>query len=121
MICLRNGFNQYLIISLMFNIILEQAPLEKIGFLMGIGTLLTAIAPALGPTYGGGEGNRTPDTGIFSPLLYQLSYPADTLATSSLSRIPENLPASTNFRNRRKIFAIVRRASRTPTGVTQEV
>ncbi len=26
---------------------------------------------------GGGEGNRTPDTGIFSPLLYQLSYPAE--------------------------------------------
>ena len=25
---------------------------------------------------GGGEGNRTPDTRIFSPLLYQLSYPA---------------------------------------------
>ena len=25
---------------------------------------------------GGGEGSRTPDTGIFSPLLYQLSYPA---------------------------------------------
>ena len=23
---------------------------------------------------GGEEGNRTPDTGIFSPLLYQLSY-----------------------------------------------
>ena len=25
---------------------------------------------------GGWEGNRTPDTGIFSPLLYRLSYPA---------------------------------------------
>ena len=25
---------------------------------------------------GQGEGSRTPDTGIFSPLLYQLSYPA---------------------------------------------
>ena len=28
---------------------------------------------------GGGEGSRTPDTGIFSPLLYQLSYPATGL------------------------------------------
>ena len=28
---------------------------------------------------GGGEGSRTPDTGIFSPLLYQLSYPAKGL------------------------------------------
>ena len=25
---------------------------------------------------GGWGGSRTPDTGIFSPLLYQLSYPA---------------------------------------------
>ncbi|WP_283679857.1 DHA2 family efflux MFS transporter permease subunit [Lentilactobacillus sp. Marseille-Q4993] len=40
-------------LPLMFNIILEQAPLNKIGFLMGIGTLVTAVAPALGPTYGG--------------------------------------------------------------------
>ncbi|MFD1124448.1 MFS transporter [Lentilactobacillus raoultii] len=40
-------------LPLMFNIILEQAPLDKLGFLMGIGTLVTAIAPAIGPTYGG--------------------------------------------------------------------
>lgn len=40
-------------LPLMFNIILEQAPLQKIGFLMGIGTLVTAVAPASGPTYGG--------------------------------------------------------------------
>ena len=32
---------------------------------------------------GGGEGNRTPDTGIFSPLLYQLSYPANYVARKS--------------------------------------
>ncbi len=30
----------------------------------------------LKPSYGGRGGNRTPDTGIFNPLLYQLSYPA---------------------------------------------
>ena len=28
---------------------------------------------------GGRGGNRTPDTGIFNPLLYQLSYPAGAL------------------------------------------
>ena len=28
---------------------------------------------------GGRGGNRTPDTGIFNPLLYQLSYPANVL------------------------------------------
>lgn len=30
--------------------------------------------------YGGRGGNRTPDTGIFNPLLYQLSYPAKVLS-----------------------------------------
>ena len=28
----------------------------------------------LGGGFGGQGGNRTPDTGIFNPLLYQLSY-----------------------------------------------
>ncbi len=30
----------------------------------------------IGWNHGGRGGNRTPDTGIFNPLLYQLSYPA---------------------------------------------
>ncbi len=29
---------------------------------------------------GGWGGSRTPDTGIFSPLLYQLSYPAECVS-----------------------------------------
>ena len=33
------------------------------------------VSAGTGPfLHGGGEGNRTPDTGIFSPLLYRLSY-----------------------------------------------
>lgn len=40
-------------IPLMFNIILERTPLDKIGLLMGIGTMITAVAPALGPSFGG--------------------------------------------------------------------
>ncbi len=40
-------------LPLMFHIILTEAPLEKRGMMMGIGTLATAIAPAIGPTYGG--------------------------------------------------------------------
>lgn len=40
-------------IPLMFNIILERTPLDKIGLLMGIGTMITAVVPALGPTFGG--------------------------------------------------------------------
>lgn len=47
------GIGAGIALPLMFNIILEQAPQEKIGFLMGIGTLIVAIAPAVGPTFGG--------------------------------------------------------------------
>lgn len=40
-------------LPLMFNIIIEQAPLDRIGFMMGLGTLITAMAPAVGPSFGG--------------------------------------------------------------------
>ncbi len=40
-------------LPLMFNIILEQVPESKIGLMMGVGNLITAIAPAVGPTFGG--------------------------------------------------------------------
>jgi EmrB/QacA subfamily drug resistance transporter len=38
---------------LMFNIIAEQAPRQNLGRFMGIGALVIAIAPAVGPTMGG--------------------------------------------------------------------
>lgn len=40
-------------LPLMFHLILTKAPLHKRGMMMGIGTLTTSIAPAIGPTYGG--------------------------------------------------------------------
>ena len=40
-------------LPLMFNIILDQVPMSKIGTMMGVGTLITAVAPAVGPTFGG--------------------------------------------------------------------
>ncbi len=40
-------------LPLMFNIILDQVPMSKIGAMMGVGTLITAVAPAVGPTFGG--------------------------------------------------------------------
>lgn len=40
-------------LPLMFHIILTEVPLKKRGMMMGMGTLATAIAPAIGPTYGG--------------------------------------------------------------------
>lgn len=47
------GIGTGIAIPLMFHIILTKAPLEKRGVMMGIGTMTTSIAPAIGPTYGG--------------------------------------------------------------------
>lgn len=47
------GVGTGIALPLMFNIILEQVPLSRIGLMTGIGTLVTAIGPAIGPTYGG--------------------------------------------------------------------
>ncbi|MGL2271064.1 MFS transporter [Oenococcus oeni] len=47
------GIGTGIALPLMFNIILEQVPSNKIGMMIGIGTLITAIAPAIGPTFGG--------------------------------------------------------------------
>lgn len=47
------GIGTGIALPLMFNIILEQVPKEKIGIMMGVGSLITAIAPAVGPTFGG--------------------------------------------------------------------
>lgn len=47
------GVGTGIAIPLMFHIILTKAPLEKRGVMMGIGTMTTSIAPAIGPTYGG--------------------------------------------------------------------
>ena len=40
-------------VPIAFCIILEQIPVEKVGTYMGYGALVSAAAPALGPTYGG--------------------------------------------------------------------
>ncbi|AND78706.1 MFS transporter [Streptococcus pantholopis] len=47
------GIGVGIALPLMFNIILEQVPMNKIGLMMGVGTLITAVAPAIGPTFGG--------------------------------------------------------------------
>lgn len=40
-------------LPLMFNIVLEQVPLDKLGLMMGVASLITAMAPAVGPSLGG--------------------------------------------------------------------
>ncbi|WP_283587142.1 DHA2 family efflux MFS transporter permease subunit [Limosilactobacillus viscerum] len=47
------GVGTGIALPLMFNIIMEQVPREKIGLMMGFGNLITEIAPAVGPTFGG--------------------------------------------------------------------
>lgn len=47
------GIGVGIALPLMFNIILDQVPMNKIGAMMGVGTLITAVAPAVGPTFGG--------------------------------------------------------------------
>ena len=50
---LIQGVGTGLALPLMFNIVLEQAPEDKLGLMMGIASLITAIAPAVGPFAGG--------------------------------------------------------------------
>ncbi len=47
------GVGTGIALPLMFNIIMSEAPKEKIGTFMGVGMLVTAIAPAVGPLLGG--------------------------------------------------------------------
>lgn len=50
---LIQGIGTGIALPLMFNIVLEQAPYDKMGMMMGIGALITALAPAVGPSLGG--------------------------------------------------------------------
>lgn len=40
-------------IPLMYNIIMTQAPYDKMGFLVGIAAMITGVGPAIGPFFGG--------------------------------------------------------------------
>ncbi|WP_028125729.1 MFS transporter [Eremococcus coleocola] len=47
------GFATGLALPLMFHIILTKVPQDKRGLMMGVGSMTTSFAPAIGPTYGG--------------------------------------------------------------------
>ena len=47
------GIGTGIALPLMFHIILTKSPSDRRGVMMGIGTMTTSIAPAIGPTYGG--------------------------------------------------------------------
>lgn len=50
---------------LMMNIILQQSPRSKVGRLMGVGSLVITVAPAIGPTVGGAVTSVLPWRSIF--------------------------------------------------------
>ena len=50
---LLQGIGTGVALPLMFNIVMEQAPKDKIGMMMGTATLVVAMAPAVGPSVGG--------------------------------------------------------------------
>lgn len=50
---LVQGIGTGIALPLMFNIILEQVPEKNLGTMMGVGNLITAVAPAVGPSFGG--------------------------------------------------------------------
>lgn len=47
------GVGTGIALPLMFNIIVEQVPKSRLGLMMGVGNMITGIAPAVGPTFGG--------------------------------------------------------------------
>lgn len=63
------GFGTGIGMTLMFNLILERIPPQKIGTYMGIGGLIMSLAPAFGPTYGGFMIARLPWQWIFIFIL----------------------------------------------------
>ena len=50
---LIQGMGTGIALPLMFNIVLEQVPASKLGLMMGVASLITAAAPAVGPSLGG--------------------------------------------------------------------
>ena len=66
---LLQGAGTGLALPLMFNIVMEQAPLEKIGMMMGSANLTIAMAPAIGPFVGGWIVNNYGWRMIFAALL----------------------------------------------------
>ncbi|MEE1296753.1 MAG: MFS transporter [Bifidobacterium sp.] len=65
-------------VPLMMNIILEQSPRSKVGRLMGVGSLVIGVAPALGPTVGGLVVSALPWRMVFVfvlPFLLLISLP----------------------------------------------
>lgn len=72
------GIGSGIATPLMNNIILEQSPRTKVGRLMGVGSLVITVAPAIGPTVGGAVSSILPWRAIFViviPVVLLISLP----------------------------------------------
>lgn len=81
-------------VPIAFCIILEQIPAQKVGTYMGYGALVSAAAPALGPTYGGIVNQTLGWRYIFVLLIPVLILTLVLgMATIRETREPEKIPA----------------------------
>lgn len=58
------GVGTGIALPLMFNIIVEQVSKSRLGLMMGVGNMITGIAPAIGPTFGGVVSSSYPGAGF---------------------------------------------------------
>lgn len=89
---------------LMMNIILEQSPRSKVGRLMGVGSLVITVAPAIGPTVGGAVSSILPWRAIFViviPVILLISLPV------GLKCIEQHRPTEETHLNPLQFAAIV--------------
>ncbi|WP_314685808.1 MFS transporter [uncultured Bifidobacterium sp.] len=66
---LLQGVGTGIALPLMFSIVLDQAPFDRMGLMMGAASAITALAPALGPSLGGLVIERWGWRTIFAALL----------------------------------------------------
>ena len=98
------GIGSGMATPLMMNIILEQSPRSKVGRLMGVGSLVITVAPAIGPTVGGAVTSVLPWRAIFViviPIILLISLPV------GLKCIQQKHPAEDAVLNPLQFVAIV--------------
>lgn len=97
------GIGSGIATPLMMNIILEQSPRSKIGRLMGFGSLVITVAPAIGPTVGGAVTSVLPWRAI-----YVAAIPLILLAmVVGLKCIEQKVPTEAAFLDPLQVITIV--------------